>query len=91
MVFAFARGTSDPPLQSLVTRYGTEQNQGRLLGLYQSALSMGLIIGPMWAGFVFQNIAPAAVFRVGAAIVVFSIMASLLLRAQRAEVALEPS
>lgn len=91
MLFAFARGASDPPLQSLVTRYGTHQNQGRLLGLYQSALSMGLIFGPIWAGFVFQNIAPAAVFRVGAAIVIFSILASMLLHAQPVEVTLESS
>lgn len=85
MLFAFSRGISDPPLQSLVTRYGSEQNQGRLLGLYQSALSLAFIFGPIWAGYVFENISPGAVFRVGAAIVVFGLLASLLLRTRPPE------
>lgn len=91
MLFAFSRGISDPPLQSLVTRYGSEQNQGRLLGLYQSALSLAFIFGPIWAGYVFENISPAAVFRVGAAIVVFGFLASLLLRARPPEPAANPA
>ena len=85
MVFAFARGISEPPLQSLVTRFGTEQNQGRLLGFYQSALSMGLIVGPVWAGYVFDAISPPAVFWVGASIILFALLGSILLQRQQVD------
>lgn len=90
MLFAFARGISDPTLQSLVTRFGTAQNQGRLLGLYQSALSMGMIFGPIWAGLVFQWIAPAAVFRVGAVIILPGLLFALMLRRRGPEPVVEP-
>ncbi|MBW8011736.1 MAG: TCR/Tet family MFS transporter [Chloroflexi bacterium] len=68
--FAFSRGVTDPLLQSLVTRFGSPQNQGRMLGLYQSALSLAFIFGPIWSGYVFDNINPKALFRVGALIVI---------------------
>ena len=49
--FAFGRGVSEPSLQSLTTRFGDERTRGQLLGLYQSARSLALIFGPVWAGY----------------------------------------
>ena len=60
--FSFGQGVSEPNLQSLTTRFGTVRNRGRLLGLYQSARSMALIISPIWAGFAFEAIRPQAVY-----------------------------
>lgn len=62
---AFGRGVSEPVLQNLTTRFGTKHTRGRLLGFYQSARSIGLIIGPLWTGYVFDDISPQAVFMVG--------------------------
>lgn len=77
--FAFARGVTDPLLQSLVTRFGNPQNQGRMLGIYQSALSLAFIFGPIWAGYVFDNISPQSIFRVAAIIVLPAIFLAYLL------------
>lgn len=84
MPWMFARGISDPTLQSLVTRFSKPQNRGQLLGLYQAAASLGLIIGPIWSGAVFQEVSPQAVFRVGGAILILAVLAALAL--QRIEI-----
>jgi DHA1 family tetracycline resistance protein-like MFS transporter len=67
---AFGRGVSEPGLQSLLTRFGTDRTRGQLLGFYQSARSLALIIGPIWAGYAFENISPQSVFLVGAGFMV---------------------
>jgi predicted MFS family arabinose efflux permease len=41
---------------SLVSRYTAAEDQGGVLGLTQSLNSLARIIGPMWGGFVFDNI-----------------------------------
>jgi predicted MFS family arabinose efflux permease len=81
--YAFGRGVTEPSLQSLVTRFGHERTRGQLLGLYQSARSLALIIGPVWAGFAFEQISPQAVFYVGAGLVLVGmVLAVMLLRRQ---------
>lgn len=82
--FAFGRGASEPSLQSLVTRFGTGRTRGQLLGLYQSSRSLALIVGPIWAGFVFETISPTSVFLVGACIMVIALAFTLIL--QRVEI-----
>jgi MFS family permease len=81
--YAFGRGVTEPSLQSLVTRLGHERTRGQLLGLYQSARSLALIIGPVWAGYAFEWISPQAVFYVGAGLVLVGMaLAVVLLRQQ---------
>lgn len=82
--FAFGRGVSEPSLQSLVTRFGTERTRGELLGLYQSSRSLALIVGPIWAGFAFEVISPQAVFLVGSGIMGIAFLFALML--QHAEI-----
>jgi MFS transporter, DHA1 family, tetracycline resistance protein len=60
--FIFGYGLTDPTLQALITRFGQADARGQLLGTYQSALSLAFIVGPIWAGFVFQRFAPQAVW-----------------------------
>ncbi len=84
---AFGRGVSEPSLQALLTRFGTEKTRGRLFGIYQAARSLALIIGPIWAGYAFENIAPQAVFLVaGGLMLVALVFAFSLLRQQLPEV-----
>jgi DHA1 family tetracycline resistance protein-like MFS transporter len=79
--FAFGQGVSEPSLQALTTRFGSQRSRGRLLGLYQSARSMALIVGPIWAGYAYSAIRPQAVFITGAGLILVNLLfAGLLLR-----------
>jgi DHA1 family tetracycline resistance protein-like MFS transporter len=77
---SFGRAVSDPSLQSLVTRFGTDRTRGRLLGIYQSALSLGFIFGPIWGGWAFENIAPSAIYWVGGIIVIPAVALAYIIR-----------
>ena len=80
--FAFGRGVSEPSLQSLTTRFGDERTRGQLLGLYQSARSLALIFGPVWAGYAFEEISPQAVFWVAGGLVLVALALSAILLGQ---------
>lgn len=77
--FSFGRGITDPSLQSILTRYGTPQTQGRLLGIYQSSISLGFIVGPIIAGIVFGEISPRAPYLLGAALMGVGVLLSAVL------------
>ena len=80
--FAFGRGVSEPSLQSLVTRFGDKRTRGQLLGLNQSARSLALIFGPVWAGYAFDAISPQAVFWVAGGLVLVALVLSVVLLGQ---------
>jgi DHA1 family tetracycline resistance protein-like MFS transporter len=77
--FAFGRGVSEPSLQALTTRFGEARIRGRLLGLNQSARSLALIFGPLWAGYAFERINPRAVFASAGGFVMIGIALAILL------------
>lgn len=77
---AFGQGINQPSLQSLITRFGNAQTHGRLLGLYQSSRSLALIVGPIWAGFVFQAISPRAPFAIAVPLLLIGFILGLLLQ-----------
>lgn len=81
--FAFGQGVTEPSLQSMVTRFGDESTRGQLLGLYQSSRSLALIIGPIWAGLVYSNINPQAVFMIGSGIIFCAFVCALILLRQQ--------
>lgn len=79
--FAFGQGVSQPTLQALVTRAGQNMSRGEMLGYYQSARSLALIGGPIWAGFVFESISAQSVYQIGGVVMLGAmILAVLLLR-----------
>ena len=80
--FAFGRGVSEPSLQALTTRFGNERTRGQLLGLYQSARSLALIFGPVWAGYAFEEISPQAVFWVAGGLILVALTLSAILLTQ---------
>lgn len=80
MPVAFGNGINQPSLQSLITRFSDERTHGRLLGLYQSSRSLALIVGPVWAGIVFQSISPRAPYAIAVPLLLLSIGLSLLLQ-----------
>jgi len=81
--YAYAIATTDPSLQALVTRFGDSKDQGYLLGLYQSVSSLATIVGPILAGWVYQNVSPAATYFTGGAILLVSVFFTALLLRER--------
>lgn len=77
---AFGNGVNQPSLQSLITRFGGRQTRGRLLGIYQSANSLALILGPVWAGYVFQMVSPRAPYALAAPLLTVAVGLSFWLR-----------
>ena len=77
--FVFGYGLIDPALQALIARFGQAATRGQLLGTYQSGLSLAYIVGPIWAGFVFERIAPQAVWWGTAVLFVPALILSLIL------------
>jgi MFS family permease len=53
LFFAVGMGLMMPPLQSLATRTVDESNRGGVLGVYQSAASLAIIISTAAAGMIF--------------------------------------
>jgi DHA1 family tetracycline resistance protein-like MFS transporter len=76
---AFGFGVSEPSAQTLLTRFGVRSVRGYLLGLYQSARSLALIIGPIWAGLIYQAISPRAVFAISGGIMLTAVLGAAML------------
>ena len=77
--FAFGRGVSEPSIQAMATRFQSVAKSGTLLGLYQSARSLAMIIGPIWAGYAYEALSPQSVFFVGGFIMILALVFSLIL------------
>jgi DHA1 family tetracycline resistance protein-like MFS transporter len=77
--FVFAYGITDPTLQALVTRFGDGQIRGQMLGFYQSSLSLAYLVGPIGAGFLFQQVRPQAVWWGTAVLFLLAILLSRVL------------
>jgi MFS family permease len=81
--YAFGAGTLFPALASLVSRATDEESQGSVLGGSQVVGGLGRVIGPLWAGFVFQRLGIATPFQVGAALVVVAMIVAFRIPAPR--------
>ncbi|MBE2199573.1 MAG: MFS transporter [Anaerolinea sp.] len=77
---AFGNSVNEPNLQAILTRDSDGRTRGRLLGLYQSARSLALIIGPIWAGYIFQTISPRAPFAIAVPLLAVAILLTALLK-----------
>lgn len=55
-VLAVGMGFNNPTLLALISKYTAAEDQGGIMGLSQSLGSLGRIVGPIWAGFAFDNI-----------------------------------
>jgi MFS transporter, DHA1 family, tetracycline resistance protein len=66
LTYALGYSIAWPSLQAMMTRFGSKETVGKLLGLFQSAFSLALILVPIAAGLILQNIGPRAVFYDGA-------------------------
>lgn len=63
--YGFGYAICWPSLQSILTRFGSKESSGRLLGLFQSAFSLALILAPIGAGLLIEAIGAYAIYRAG--------------------------
>jgi DHA1 family tetracycline resistance protein-like MFS transporter len=82
--FAFGLGVTEPNLQSIMTRFAGERTRGQVLGTYQSARSLAFIVGPVWAGAVYEAFRPQSVWLVSALLLL--VAAGLAIRLYRQNV-----
>ncbi len=59
-------GLGNPSIQSLITKLSRPEISGVALGMGQAASSLARVIGPLWAGFLFQRIGPDWPYIIGA-------------------------
>jgi MFS family permease len=75
-VFAVVSAFRDPMVTSLLTEKTSSEDQGEVLGINQSYVSLGQIFGPLMAGAVSGYSVPA-VFLASGAVLVLTLLASL--------------
>lgn len=77
-LFAVGSGLQMPALQSLVTTTVNDDERGGVLGLYQSTISLSIIVGSAVSGSFF-DIAPRVPFLVGGAVFAAMVFPSIFL------------
>lgn len=80
VLLACGTGLVFPALSTLISLSADAQSQGRTLGAFRSASSLGRAIGPLLAAVTYFSIAPSAPYWTGAALMIFPL---LLLRGVR--------
>jgi MFS transporter, DHA1 family, tetracycline resistance protein len=53
-------GLCMPSLRGIISRRTSEKEQGRVIGGTQALTSLGLVLGPLWAGLTFDHVSPIA-------------------------------
>ncbi len=69
-VLALGTGLVTPTLQSLISKAGTAEEQGMLFGANGAITSLTAILGPAWAGVIFDRISFTAPYWSGAVFLV---------------------
>lgn len=75
--YAFGAGTLFPALASLVSRATDAASQGSILGGSQVVGGLGRVLGPIWAGYLFQSLGIATPFQAGAVVVLTALLVAL--------------
>lgn len=78
ITFALGSGTMMPTLQSLSTETVPDQMRGGVLGIYQSTISLGIILGTGMAGFMFA-VSPRLPYWVGGITTLVALIPAILL------------
>lgn len=56
MILAFGNGLNNPMVLGLISQNVGQEEQGSVLGINQALGSLARFFGPVWGGFVFQNL-----------------------------------
>ncbi|MEX1182719.1 MAG: MFS transporter [Gemmatimonadota bacterium] len=76
-LYAFGAGTLFPALATLTSFATDAESQGSILGGSQVVGGLGRVVGPIWAGLLFQEVAIATPFHVAAGLTVLAIILAL--------------
>jgi MFS transporter, DHA1 family, tetracycline resistance protein len=76
-LYAFGAGTLFPALSSLVSRATDADSQGSILGGKEIVGGTGRVLGPLWGGFVFQQVSIGSPFLIGASLVSLAFVLAL--------------
>jgi MFS family permease len=71
-----------PSTTGLLSRRGGKDQLGQLMGVQQAFGSVSRIVGPLWAGALFQRVSPDAPFYAAGAVVVLAVILAGRLRPQ---------
>jgi DHA1 family tetracycline resistance protein-like MFS transporter len=83
--FGLGYAVSLTGMQTMMSRGGGASQQGRLLGILQSAISLGYIVGPPVAGFAFVTVGLRSPFLVAAGAFAIAAMVGSALRSASAQ------
>src|SRR5690606_9960703 len=72
LLWAFGAGTLFPSLASLTSQATDAASQGSILGGSQVVGGLGRVLGPLWAGVLFQHLGIASPFWAGLGCVTFA-------------------
>jgi MFS transporter, DHA1 family, tetracycline resistance protein len=76
-LYAAGAGTLFPPLAGLVSRATDDASQGSVLGGSQLVGGTGRVLGPIWAGFLFERAGIGSPFVVGGFVVIAAALLAL--------------
>jgi MFS transporter, DHA1 family, tetracycline resistance protein len=76
-LYAFGAGTLFPALATLTSFASDAESQGSILGGSQVIGGLGRVVGPIWAGLLFQQLTMTAPFYVAAALTAAAVMLAL--------------
>ncbi len=79
-ILALGVGLSLPTMASLVSQRAAVHEQGAMLGAAQAAAALGQVIGPLWAGLMFDHVSPGSPFSSAAAFVAAAFLVVLMSR-----------
>jgi DHA1 family tetracycline resistance protein-like MFS transporter len=75
-LYAFGAGTLFPALATLTSFASDAHSQGAILGGSQFVGGLGRVLGPLWAGLLFQAITTTTPFHVAAALTALAVLLS---------------
>jgi MFS transporter, DHA1 family, tetracycline resistance protein len=75
-LYAFGAGTLFPALATLTSFAADDDSRGAILGGSQFVGGLGRVVGPLWAGFLFQELAMTTPFYVAAVLTALAVLLS---------------
>jgi MFS transporter, DHA1 family, tetracycline resistance protein len=76
-LYAFGAGTMFPALATLTSFATDRESQGSILGGSQLIGGLGRVLGPLWAGLLFQEVAIGAPFHVAAVLAALALVLAM--------------
>ncbi len=77
VLYALGAGTLFPALATLVSRATDRSSQGSILGGSQVVGGLGRVVGPLWAGMLFQSVGITTPFMTGGVLVFAALLVAL--------------